>query len=95
MPGPSVRLIQDKLSNADGSAVSGTLEISWPPNVTTDGFTLAGGKQTIRLARGAFSVNLAPGTYQVKYILQNGSQRKETWVVPSGAGPFQVSQVRQ
>ncbi len=95
MPGPSLRLIQDKLVNADGSAVSGTLQISWQPNISTDGFAVAGGKQAIRLARGSFSVNLAPGSYQVTYILQNGSQRKEIWVVPGSSGPFQIAQVRQ
>jgi hypothetical protein len=95
VPGPSLRLIQDRLVNADGSAVSGTLQISWQPSVSTDGFALAGGMQAIPLARGSFSVNLAPGSYQVKYILQNGSQRKETWVVPSGSGPFRIAQVRQ
>ena len=95
MPGPSLRLIQDKLVNADGSAASGTLQISWQPNVSPDGFAVAGGIQTIPLARGSFSVNLAPGSYQVKYVLQNGSQRKETWVVPRSSGPFRIAQVRQ
>ena len=95
MPGPSLRLIQDKLVNADGSAVSATLQISWQPSISTDGFAVAAGLQTIRLIKGSFSVNLAPGSYQVKYILQNGSQRKETWVVPSSSGPFRIPQVRQ
>jgi len=95
VPGPSLRLIQDKLVNADGSAVSAVLQISWLPTVSSDGFAVAGGLQTIKLSHGSFSVNLAPGSYQVKYILQNGSQRTETWVVPSSAGPFRVSQVRQ
>jgi hypothetical protein len=95
VPGPSLRLIQDKLVNADGSASSATLQISWQPSISTDGFAVAGGVQTVPLVRGSFSVNLTPGSYQVKYILQNGSQRKETWVVPSSAGPFRIAQVRQ
>jgi len=95
MPGPSLRLIQDTLVNADGSAVSASLQISWQPSISTDGFAVAGGIQTIQLTEGSFSVNLAPGAYQVKYILQNGSQRKETWIVPSSSGPFRIAQVRQ
>ena len=95
MPGPSLRLIQDKLVNADGSAVSATLQISWQPSVSTDGFAVAGGAQAIQLTKGSFSINLAPGSYQVKYILQNGSQRQEAWIVPSSAGPFRIAQVRQ
>ncbi|GEM_PF-3786027 len=95
MPGPSLRLIQDKLVNADGSTVIATLQISWLPTISQDGFAVAGGMQTIVLNKGDFSVSLAPGTYQVKYILQNGAQRKETWIVPSDPGPFRLPQVRQ
>lgn len=94
MSAPSTRLIQDQLVNADGTGVSGSLEISWLPGVSYDGFAIAGGKLIIRLNRGAFAVNLAPGAYQVKYILTNGSQRKETWQVPTAPGPFHIPQVR-
>ena len=95
MSSPSVRLIQDRLVNADGSGTAGTLQISWAPGVSQDGFAIAGGKLAVRLNSGGFSLALAPGTYQVKYILAHGSQRSETWIVPNSAGPFQIAQVRQ
>ena len=93
--GPSLRTIQDRLANADGSAVAGTIEVSWSPGVTGDGFTIAGGKLLLRLSAGSFNVSLAPGTYQVKYALARGAQRSETWVVPTAPGPFRIVQVKQ
>ena len=95
MSSPSVRLIQDRLVNADGSGTSGTLQVSWTPGVSPDGFAIAGGKLAVRLNDGGFSLSLAPGTYQVKYVLAHGAQRSETWIVPNRAGPFRIAQIRQ
>ncbi len=94
MSTPSLRLIQDRLVNADGAGTSGSLQVSWAPGQSLDGFTIAGGKLTVRLNDGSFSLSLAPGSYQVKYILAHGAQRTETWLVPASAGPFRVSDVR-
>ena len=95
MPSPSLRLVQDRLINADGSGTSGALEVSWAPGQSSDGFTIAGGKLTVRLDDGQFGISLAPGGYRVKYISMHGAQRSEKWIVPSTAGPFRISQVRQ
>ena len=94
MSSPSVRLIQDRLVNADGSATAGTLQISWAPGMSQDGFAIAGGKLAVRLNNGGFTLALTPGTYQVKYVLAR-SQRSETWIVPNSAGPFKIAQIKQ
>ena len=95
MSSPSVRLIQDRLVNADGSGAAGTLQVSWAPGVSQDHFAIAGGKLAGRLNDGGFSLSLAPGTYHIKYVLAHGAQRSETWIVPNSAGPFRIAQVRQ
>ena len=95
MPEPSLRLIQDTLKNADGSASSGSLEISWAAGTSADGYTIAAGRLRLLLVNGAISVSLIPGTYQVRYQGASGAWRAETWVVPSGPGPFTIAQVKQ
>ena len=94
MASPSVRLIEDRLINADGTGTAGTIQLSWNQGVSSDGFAIGAGKLVLRLNNGAFSVTLAPGTYTAKYILARGAQRSETWIVPTDPGPFRVSQIR-
>lgn len=95
MSSPSIRVVQDRLVNADGTGAAGTLQVSWTPGVSPDGFPIAGGRLVVRLNNGGFNISLTPGSYQVKYILAHGQQRSETWNVPNAPGPFRIADVKQ
>ena len=58
---PVLTTISDRVIRADGNAAAGTLLISWPAFVTTDGHAVAAGNKSVVLQPdGSFSVQLAP-----------------------------------
>ena len=104
---PSARAIpltrvQDTLYNANGSNVAGTATIQWKAFTASDGSTVAGSSINVKIVRGVLLVDLTPNedatpggtSYQVSYLLDNGSRSSETWVVPVSGSPVTVSQIR-
>lgn len=81
---PTTRTITGPISQADGSAYAGTLEIAWAAGVSPDGATIVAGR-----VRGRLPVDLVPYTYSVRY--ESGVVK--AWVVPVGAGSLTVAQV--
>lgn len=84
--------IQDTIYNADGSAASGTVLVSWPSFSTAANGTVAAGRVTATIgADGFISMNLTPNAganpadtyYTAVYHLLNGSVSKEYWLVPA------------
>ena len=94
MPGPSLSLIQDTLKDARGNPASGSLLISWPAGVSPEGSTISAGRMQVLLLNGAIFLALVPGEYQVA-LQTSGITKTETWVVPSGPGPFTITQIKQ
>jgi hypothetical protein len=100
--GPQTTSVQDIVYRADGTAANGSLVITWPAFVTSDGAAVAAGSKTVTLAGdGSFQVGLAPNVgatptnsyYAVTYKLVGQATSKETWVVPS-ASPAKLGAVR-
>jgi len=98
---PATTTISDTVYRADGSPASGELLISWPAFITSDGYPVAAGSESVTLgAGGALTVDLVPNTgatpagtfYTVVYQLQ-GTVRTEYWVVPT-TSPATIAQVR-
>src|SRR5579862_7082655 len=94
--------ISDTVFLADGTAAQGSLIISWPAFVTSDGTAVAGGTSSVTLgANGALSVALVPNAgatpsgvyYTVVYQLGAGTVKTETWVVPANS-PVKLVDVR-
>src|SRR3990172_89522 len=98
--------VSDTLYNADGTAASGRLVISWDPFTTADSSTIDGGTLSYTIPAsgvdaGKVDVSLAPNagaapsgtSYRVRYYLANGASYTETWVVPA-AGPVAIREVR-
>ena len=94
--------VQDVLYNADGTRTDGTVSISWKGFTASDGSTLTTNTIDVRIVQGLLNVELVPNenatptgtSYQVSYLLDNGSRFFETWVVPESPTPVTVSQVR-
>ena len=94
--------VQDVLYNADGTRADGTVSISWKGFTASDGSTLTTNTIDVRIVQGLLNVELVPNenatptgtSYQVSYLLDNGSRFFETWVVPESPTPVTVSQVR-
>ncbi len=94
--------VQDVLYNADGTRAVGTVSISWKGFTASDGSTLTTSSIDVRIVQGLLNVELVPNenatpigtSYEVSYLLDNGSRFFETWVVPESATPVTVSQVR-
>jgi hypothetical protein len=94
--------IQDTLFNADASKVEGTVTIAWREFTASDGSTLAANSINVKIVQGLLRVDLTPNenatpagtSYQVTYLLANGTRSFETWVVPESASIVTVSQIR-
>ncbi|MBI4464209.1 MAG: hypothetical protein HY647_05845, partial [Acidobacteria bacterium] len=103
---PALVQISDTLYNADGTKASGRLVVSWDYFTAADGTTVDGGALTYIIAAtglnaGKVEVSLAPNagsspagtSYQARYILANGADYTETWVVPA-SGPVTIADIR-
>jgi hypothetical protein len=98
---PTTR-IQDILFNADASKIEGTATIAWREFTASDGSTLAANSINVKIVQGLLKVDLTPNesatpagtSYQVTYLLANGTRSFETWVVPESTSIVTVSQIR-
>jgi hypothetical protein len=100
--GPALTTISDTVYRADGTAAAGTSLISWPSFQTAEGDAVAAGRKTVTIGvAGAFSTQLVPnlgatptGTYYtVVFHLDDGTVRREYWVVPT-TSPATIAEVR-
>ena len=100
--GLATTTVADTVYQADGSAATGSLIITWPTFVTSSGAAVAAGTTTTTLgANGALSVALVPNAgatpagvyYTVVYQLGPGQVKTEDWVVPT-TSPANLTQVR-
>jgi hypothetical protein len=99
---PATTTVADTVYQADGSAASGTLIITWPAFVTASGTAVAAGATNVTLGtNGALSVALAPNVgatpagsyYSVVYQLGPREVKTEFWVVPT-TSPANLATVR-
>ena len=95
--------VSDTVYQADGTAASGTVLVSWPAFTTASGQSVPKGSTSVTLgAGGVLTVSLAPnvsatpaGTYYtVVYHLNDGSTSREYWVVPVNNLPVKLTAVR-
>ncbi|HEV2397774.1 MAG TPA: hypothetical protein VGS27_12585 [Candidatus Sulfotelmatobacter sp.] len=100
--GAATTTVSDTVYQADGSAASGTLIITWPAFVTADGVAVAAGNTNVTLGPGgALSVALVANAgatpagvyYSVVYQLGPGEVKTEFWVVPTNS-PVNLAAVR-
>jgi len=100
--GANTTTVSDTVYLADGTPASGTLIISWPAFVTSDGTAIAAGSSSVKLgANGALNVALAPNAgatpagayYTVVYQLGPGQVKTEYWMVPT-TSPANLATVR-
>ncbi len=94
--------IADTIYRADGSAATGTVIISWPAFLTASGQSVqAGSTATVIAAGGVLNVQLAPNAgsnpmgsyYTVVYHLDDGSQSRQYWVVPTSGSAVKVAAI--
>ena len=99
----SVTAISDTVYQADGSAASGTVLVSWASFTTASGQSVPQGSTAVVLGSGgSMNVSLAPnvgstpvGTYYTAvYHLDDGSTSREYWIVPVSSTPVKLSAVR-
>lgn len=99
----AVTAVSDTVYQADGTAASGTVLISWPAFTTSAGQTVPKGSTSVTLgAGGSFTVSLAPnagatpaGTYYTAvYHLNDGTVSREYWTVPVSTVAVKLTAVR-
>ncbi|HWZ84146.1 MAG TPA: hypothetical protein VNW47_16070 [Terriglobales bacterium] len=100
--GPTLTTISDTVYRADGTAAAGVALISWPAFQTAGGNAVAAGNKTVTIGTaGAFSTQLVPNVgatpantyYTVVFQLDDGTVRREYWVVPT-TSPTTLAVVR-
>jgi hypothetical protein len=94
--------IADTIYNADGSAATGTVLLSWPAFTTSMGDAIPSGTSSVTLgAGGTLTVQLIAnagatpiGTYYTAvYHLGDGSVTRQYWVVPAVVGSVKISAI--
>jgi hypothetical protein len=87
---------------ANGTAGSGSLQLSWPAFTTADNRAVAAGRITVKIGSdGIMNVNLAPNLgsspaglyYTAVYHMGDGTTSTEYWVIPPG-DQVSIAQVR-
>ena len=98
----STTTVQGTVYLANGTAGSGTLQLSWPAFTTANNQSVAAGRTTATIGTDGFvSVNLAPNVgampgglyYTAVYYMSDGTTSREYWVVPAAAQAT-IAQVR-
>lgn len=100
--GAGTTTVADTVYQADGTAASGNVIITWPAFVSANGTAVAAGKTSVALgANGALSVSLVPNVgatpagayYVVVYQLGPSQVKTEFWMVPT-TSPANLATVR-
>jgi len=95
--------VQDTIYNADGTAASGTVIVSWPAFSTAVGQSIPAGSRSIVLGGGgSLSVALAPNAggspigsyYTAIYHLNGGTVSREYWTVPVSSTAVTLAAIR-
>lgn len=97
---PALTTIQDTLYTADGSPMNGTVIITWPSFVASDGTKIAAQTLTVPVTSGYFQVALVPTvgaskavSYSVRVNSAGKNQSSELWSVPPSATPLTIASV--
>lgn len=98
---PPKTTVSDTIYNADSSAASGRLVISWP-TFLIGACQVVAGQTTVTIANGILNVALFPNdgatpagtSYRVTYYLKSGRVTTEYWVVPTSPTPITLALVR-
>jgi len=86
-------VIEDVVYRPDGGYAKGHVQISWDSFVDPLGRFIPGGVLRADIgASGAFKLELAPGTYQARYMI--GAPRQEWWIVPASSQTLKIKDVR-
>lgn len=80
-PGPALSVIRDTIRQAQGEPQSTTLQITWQPGVTPDGYTIVKGELDSPAPKGVIELHLVPGTYLARIRTGNHSTLWR-WTVP-------------
>ncbi len=98
---PPLTTIQDQLFRADGTAVNGTLLISWKAFVASDNSNIPANTLRVPVSGGLLRVKLVPTTtalatasYTVMYLVDGKLTNTEVWSVPASGSPVAVRTVR-
>ena len=100
---PATTQVTGTIYEANGTAATGTVLISWPAFSTTSGVSVPAGSTSVTLgAGGSLSVQLVANAgstpmgsyYTAIYHLGDGSVTREYWVVPAQMSAAQVSAIR-
>lgn len=100
--GPALTTVSDTVYRADGTPARGTLVITWPAFLTSNGTPIAAGVNNVTLGTGGqLSTALVPNVgvapagmyYTVVYQLNDGTTRTEYWLVPT-TSPANLATVR-
>jgi len=95
--------VQDTIYNADGTAASGTVIVSWPAFSTAAGQSIPAGSRSIVLgSSGSLSVALAANAggspigsyYTAIYHLNDGAVSREYWTVPVSSTAVTLAAIR-
>ncbi len=98
---PPLTTVQDQLFRADGTAVNGTLLISWKAFVASDNSSIPANTLRVPVSGGLLRVKLVPTTtalaaasYMVMYLVDGKLTNTEVWSVPASGSPVAVRTVR-
>jgi len=97
---PALTTIQDTIYQADGTPMNGTVIITWPSFVASDGTKIAAQTLVIPVASGYFQASLVPTAgaspmtaYSVRINSAGMNQSTELWSVPASSTPLTIANV--
>ena len=97
---PALTTIQDTIYQADGTPMNGTVIITWPSFVASDGTKIAAQTLLAPVTSGYFQASLVPTqgatpttVYSVRINSGGKNQSTELWSVPVSATPLTIANV--
>jgi len=97
---PALTTIQDTIYQADGTQMNGTVIITWPSFVASDGTKIAAQTLVVPVSSGYFQASLVPTAgaspmtaYSVRINSAGMNQSTELWSVPASATPLTIASV--
>ena len=97
---PALTTIQDTIYQADGTPMNGTVIVTWPSFVASDGTKIAAQTLVVPVTSGYFQAALVPTAgaspttaYSVRINSAGKNQSTELWSVPASATPLTIASV--
>ena len=97
---PALTTIQDTIYQADGTPMNGTVIITWPSFVASDGSKIAAQTLVVPVTSGYFQAALVPTegaspitAYSVRINSAGKNQSSELWSVPASSTPLTIANV--